>query len=42
MTSGQKVALVASVKDIYGLNLALAAADLPKSTWHYHQHHKVS
>ena len=42
MTSEQKVALVESVKDTYGLNLALAAADLPKATWYYHQNHKVS
>ncbi len=42
MTSEQKVALVESVKDTYGLNLALAAADLPKATWYYHQNHKVA
>jgi putative transposase len=42
MTSEQKVTLVESVKDAYGLNLALAAADLPKATWYYHQNHKVS
>jgi hypothetical protein len=42
MTSEQKVALVESVKDTYGLNVALAAADLPKATWYYHQNHKVS
>lgn len=42
MTSDQKVALVESVKDTYGLNLALVAAGLPKATWYYHQHHKVS
>ncbi len=42
MTSEQKVALVESVKDTYGLNLALAAADLPKATWYYHQNHRVS
>jgi len=41
MTTGQKVALVESVKDAYGLNFALATVDLPKSTWHYHQKHKV-
>jgi len=41
MTTGQKVALVESVKGTYGLNLALATVDLPKSTWHYHQKHKV-
>jgi hypothetical protein len=42
MISDQKVALVASVKDTYGLNLALVAVDLPKATWYYHQHHQVS
>jgi hypothetical protein len=34
MTSEQKVALVAAVKDTYGLNLTLAAIDLPKSIWY--------
>jgi len=29
------------VKDTYGLNLALAAVDLPKATWYYHQNDKV-
>jgi putative transposase len=42
MTSEQKVALVEAVKDTYGLNLTLAAIDLPKSTWYYHQKHKVA
>jgi putative transposase len=42
MKSEQKVALVESVKERYGLNLALAAAELPKSTWYYHQNHKLS
>jgi putative transposase len=42
MTSEQKVALVKSVKDTYGLNLALATAGLPKSTWYYHQKYKVA
>jgi len=41
MTPQQKVALVESVKDRYGLNLALVVVDLPKSTWYYHQKHKV-
>jgi hypothetical protein len=41
MTSEQKVALVETAKDTHGLNLALAAIDLPKSTWYYHQKHKV-
>jgi len=42
MTSEQKIALVETVKDTYGLNLALAVVDLPKSTWYYHQKHKVA
>lgn len=33
----QKVALVASARDTYGLAAALAAVELPKSTWYYHQ-----
>ena len=41
MTTGQKVALVESVKDTYGLNFALDTVELPKSTWYYHQKHKV-
>lgn len=41
MTPGQKVCLVEAVKDTYGLNRALAAADLAKSTWYYHQNDKV-
>ena len=42
MTSEQKVMLVETAKDTYGLNLALATIDLPKSTWYYHQKHKVA
>jgi len=42
MTSEQKVSLLKTVKDTYGLNLALAAVDLPKSTWYYHQKQKVA
>ncbi len=42
MTSEQKVTLVETAKSTYGLNLALAAIDLPKSTWYYHQKHKVA
>ena len=42
MTSELKVALVEAAKDTYGLNLTLAAIDLPKSTWYYHQRHKVA
>ena len=36
MTSEQKVTLVETAKDTHGLNLALVAIDLPKSTWYYH------
>jgi hypothetical protein len=35
MTPEQKVALVQAVKDRHGFNCALAAVDLPKSTWYY-------
>jgi len=42
MTSEQKVALVETVQGRYGLNLALATVGLAKSTWHYHQKHKVA
>lgn len=42
MTPEQKVAVVRSVKNRYGLNLALATVELPKSTWYYHQKHKVA
>jgi putative transposase len=41
MTPEQKVALVQAVKDRHGLNCTLAAMDLPKSTWYYHQNDKV-
>ena len=41
MTPEQKVCLVKAAKDRYGLNRALAAADLRKSTWYYHQNDKV-
>ncbi len=42
MTAEQKVTLVETTKDTYGLNLTLATLDLPKSTWYYHQQHKVT
>ena len=42
MTSEPKVTLVETAKDTYGLNLTLATIDLPKSTWYYHQKHKVA
>jgi putative transposase len=41
MTTTQKVALVADVWEEQGLRPALAAMDLPKSTWYYHQQHQV-
>lgn len=41
MTPQQKVVLVESVKDRYGLNVALTTVGLPKSTWYYHEKHKV-
>lgn len=42
MSSTEKVERVASVRDEYGLTPALAAVELPKSTWYYHQNEKVS
>jgi putative transposase len=42
MTTEQKVALVKAAWQTYGLNRALAAVNLPKSTWHYHRTRKVS
>ena len=42
MTTEQKVALVEGVWETYGLKPALAAVDLPRSTWYYHRNHKVS
>ncbi len=36
------MAFVDSVRDEYSLTVALSAAELPKSTWYYHQKHKVS
>jgi len=41
MTTEQKVALVEGVWETYGLKPALQAVGLPKSTWYYHQKHKV-
>jgi len=41
MTARQKVKLVASVVGEYSLSCALAAVDLPKSTWYYHQRQTV-
>jgi putative transposase len=42
MTTTQKVELVAAVWETYGLTPALAAVELPKATWYYHQRHQVS
>jgi len=41
MTPEHKVSLVKDVKDVYGLNRSLAAIDLAKSTWYYHQNERV-
>jgi len=41
MTTEEKVELVASVWETHGLAPALAAVELPKSTWYYHRRHKV-
>jgi transposase InsO family protein len=41
VTPEQKVSLVEAVKDTFGLNRSLAAAELAKSTWYYHQNDKV-
>ena len=41
MRPEQKVSLVEAVKETYGLNCALAAVELPRSTWYYHQNDKV-
>jgi transposase InsO family protein len=42
MTTEEKVTLVESVWETFGLGSALAAVDLPKSTWYYQQKHRVS
>jgi transposase InsO family protein len=42
MTTEHKVALVDSVWETYGLEPALAAANLPKSTWYYQRNQKVA
>jgi putative transposase len=41
MTASQKVEFVASVVGEYSLSSALAAVELAKSTWYYHQRQKV-
>jgi transposase InsO family protein len=42
MTTEEKVELVEGVWESYGLAPALAALELSKSTWYYHQNEKVS
>jgi putative transposase len=42
MSTEQRVALVEEVQESFGLNRALAAVGLPKSTWYYHQKQKVT
>lgn len=42
MSVADKVELVAGVRQAYGLNEALAAVGLAKSSWYYHQQQKVS
>jgi putative transposase len=42
MTTEQKVALVETTWEVHGLNRALAAVDLPKSSWYYHRKQKVN
>jgi len=42
MSTEQKVTLVEDVWETYGLKPALAAVELPKSTWYYHHNHKIS
>lgn len=42
MTTEQKVAVVERAKETYGLNRALAAVGLAKSTWYYQRTQKVS
>ena len=42
MTAEQKVALVQTAWQTFGLNRALVAVDLPRSTWYYHLTQKVS
>lgn len=42
MSTEQKVVLVEEAQQTFGLNRALAAVGLPKSTWYYHQQQKVA
>ena len=42
MTTEQKVALVQTAWETYGLGPALAAVELPKPTWYYHLNQKMA
>jgi len=42
MTTEAKVAFVAGVWEEHGLKPALAAVELPKSTWYYHKNEEIS
>ena len=42
MSTEQKVVLVDEAQQTYGLNRALAAVALPKSSWYYHRKQKVA
>ena len=42
MSTEQRVGLVEEAHQAYGLNRALAAVSLPKSSWYYHQKQKVA
>jgi putative transposase len=42
MSLNEKVELVNSVRAEYGLSAALAALEIPKSSWYYHTQQKVS
>lgn len=40
MSSERKVELAGRARSAFGLTSALAALELPRSTWHYHQSHR--
>jgi transposase InsO family protein len=42
MSTEEKVSLVREVQDKHGLSSALAALQLPRSTWYYHQNHRAA
>jgi len=42
MSTEEKVSLVHEVQDEHGLSSALAALQLPRSTWYYHQNQRLS